>query len=266
VRGVRCEVRGVRCEVAALLLALVASGAGAQARVGTLSGFVRDADKRPIADVEVALRPSGKRARTDSTGRYEITGLGPGSYVAMARRPGWRPEQWEVSMTRDVGALADFTVATRDRDPIHPDSNKKCEGFSLAGFECRKTVVGGGRGSNPPAMFYDFPDIDSQNRVMTADLFRDIPGFRVMIAEGGGRIVEPSRGSSCIYFFTDGKPATEANPVPPQARDVYAMEIYRTPDHVPVHDLRELRRGSNVGTLGNCRVVLVWTMWSKPRG
>ena len=243
------------------MLVLVAGSAGAQARVGTLSGVVRDADKRPIADVEIALRPSGKRARTDSAGRYEFTGLPAGEYIALARRPGWRPEQWEVSLRRDAGALADFVVATRDRDPINPDSNRKCEGFNLAGFECRKSVT-----KPSDAMFYDFPDIDSQNRVMTADLFRDIPGFRVRIAQGGGRIIEPSRGASCIYFFTDGKPSTEANPVPPQARDVYAMEIYRMPELVPVHDMRELRRGSNVGTLGNCRVVLVWTMWSRPRG
>lgn len=249
----------MKCEVAAILIVLVASAAGAQTKAGTISGVVRDADKRPLADVEVALRPSGKRARTDTAGRYEITGLVPGPYIAMARRPGWRAEQWEVTLQRDVGSHADFVVATRDRDPIRPDSNRKCEGFNLAGFECRKGV-------SKDAMFYDFPDIDSHNRVSTADLFRDIPGFRVRIDQGGSRIIEPSRGASCMHFFIDGKPVSEANPFPPQARDVYALEIYRMPDAVPVHDLRELRRGSNVGTLGNCRVVLLWTMWSRPRG
>ena len=225
--------------------------------VNTVSGIVRGADREPMPNVEVALRPGGKRARTDSVGRYEIGSVSPGAYVAIARKAGFRPEQWDVSVSRGSSAIADFTLALRDADPIVPDSNRKCEGLSLRGFDCRRSVGNG--------MFFDFADIDTR-RLTVPELFRDIPGFRVRLRSGdmgGGYLVEPASGANCIAYFVDGKMATYANPVPESTRDIWSMEIYRKADSVPVKDMRELQRANNIGTLGNCRVVLFWTSWSK---
>jgi hypothetical protein len=237
---------------------VVASTASAQkAEPNTVVGVVRGADKQPMPGVEVALRPSGKRAQTDSLGQYRVANVSPGSYVAVARKPGFRTEHWDVAVQRNAGAMADFTLAVRDADPVVPDSNRKCEGLSLRGFDCRRSVANG--------MFFDFPDIDTR-RETVPELFRDIPGFRVRLrpgSVGGGYMVEPSSGATCIYYIVDGKAVTQANPVPPTTRDIYAMEIYRKADSVPVTDMRELQRANNVGTWGNCRVVLFWTTWAK---
>lgn len=229
----------------------------AKPAVNTVSGIVRDADRQPMADVEVALRPGGKRTRSDSAGQYQIANVSPGSYVAVARKTGFRPEQWDVAVRRGSSATADFTLAMREAEPIAPDSNRKCPGLSLRGFDCRKSVASG--------LFFDFADIDTK-RETVPELFRDIPGFRVRLRSGdfgGGYIVEPASGSSCIAYFVDGKMATDANPVPPSTRDIWAMEIYKRADSVPLTDMRELQRANNVGTWGNCRIVLFWTNWAK---
>jgi len=237
-----------------LLIVCVASSVGAQKAPRTVTGLVRDAERQPLASVEISLRPGGKRTRTDSLGQYRFENVAPGRYIALARKEGFRPEQWEVAVQRDVGTIADFELRTRDENPILPDSNRKCAGLTLGGFECRKGVSS--------AMFYDFADIDA-DRATVPELFRDIPGFRVRPVGGGpfaGYVVEPSSGASCIRYFVDGKIATQANPIPPAARDIFAMEIYPRADSVPVTDMREVLR---TNSLGNCRVLLFWTSWAK---
>jgi hypothetical protein len=233
---------------------LCAVVANAQKPANTISGVVRGPERMPLADVEVSLRPSGKRTRSDSLGQYRFENVRPGHYVALARKAGWRPEQWDVAVQRGVGANADFDLAIKDEHPVEPDSNRKCPGLSLKGFECRRSVASG--------LFYDFPDIDTE-RETVPELFRDIPGFRVRPMGGGphaGYIVEPTSGSSCIRYLVDGKLATQANPIPPVTRDILAMEIYKRADSVPVVDMREVLRANS---LGNCRVVLFWTSWAK---
>ena len=241
-----------------MTICLTAAAADAQAPRAaprTISGVVRGADHQPMADVEVALRPTGKRARTDSAGAYRMDNVAPGRYVAVARKTGFLPERWDIAVQREAGAVADFTLAARDEHPVLPDSNRKCEGLDLRGFQCRESVANG--------LFFDFPDIDT-DRATVPELFNDVDGFRVRrgpVTQGGRYLVEPSSGSRCILWFVDGRAASRANPVPSATRDIYAMEIYRMTDSVPVTDMRELKRVNNLDAQGNCRIVLLWTTW-----
>jgi hypothetical protein len=63
-------------------MALLASGAGAQATPGTIAGVVRSETGAPLADVLLVLDPDGaaRRAETDTTGRFRFDRVGPGAH------------------------------------------------------------------------------------------------------------------------------------------------------------------------------------------
>ena len=69
-------------------------------RGGTIAGIVRDSAARPISGVDVSARPGGHQARTDSTGRFFITGLDNGTYTVRARKVGYQSENWDVKLSQ----------------------------------------------------------------------------------------------------------------------------------------------------------------------
>ncbi len=99
----------------AAVLALV--GVSAQARVGTISGTVRDASGTAVPGVTVNLLDTTGRSRTtasDATGTFLFAGLAPGSYTLSTTRSGFLP----ASITAVVSASATTTLAlTLQADP-----------------------------------------------------------------------------------------------------------------------------------------------------
>jgi hypothetical protein len=78
--------------VAALAILL----AGAAARLGAQDGVIRGHVVRAdwpveLADVDLELRPSGARARTDARGFFVFRGVLPGQVEVAARRVGFGP-------------------------------------------------------------------------------------------------------------------------------------------------------------------------------
>lgn len=100
----------------ALVAVLVPAGAGAQV---TVRGEVREPDARPIGLAEVLVNDS-LHARTDSAGRFLLTGLPAGTIELTVRRVGFAP--LSIPLTSEAGqrrALAiELTPLAYRLDPV----------------------------------------------------------------------------------------------------------------------------------------------------
>src|SRR5262249_50000813 len=141
---------------------------------GTIRGVVRDSADRPLANAEVVATPGPHRARTDSVGRFAMVGIGGGQYSLHARKLGYSPGEATAEVhgggTVDVRLSLEHHMAELDAVVVTADGS--CPQRSLDGFMCGKK-----RGDK--GVFMDYMDIDDKDQLSTADLFRDVPGFRV---------------------------------------------------------------------------------------
>jgi iron complex outermembrane recepter protein len=112
--------------VVAALLFVVSTGLAAQG--GSIRGRVTDPAGAPLARVQVTVEGTGMRATSDDQGRYDIRGVGAGSYTVRARLLGYVPQSARVvvgegatehnfSMAAQPIALSpvDVTVGSRAR-------------------------------------------------------------------------------------------------------------------------------------------------------
>lgn len=245
--------------MAASIAALVAHPVHAQSANGaTLTGVVRDSATQPLVDADIVVRPGNRRARTDTAGRFLITGLDDGGYVIYARKLGYSIERWDVKLSSSGHVDLKFVLRRQlqQLDTVTVSAAMRCPAFSLEGFECRRRSKHG--------VFLDYPDIDETGTTYTADLFRDIPGFRTtLVASRSGAVpVGVRRNGGCIASLVDGRPASRANPVPNFSQDLSGMEVYTRPDSVPAEYQRYTWETSDVTRTGRCSVVVYWTVWA----
>jgi hypothetical protein len=225
---------------------------------GTITGVVRDSAARPVGGADVVAVPDGRRARTDSTGRFTISGLGSGSYTVRARKFGYSPAEWTADLTRNGHLEVTLTLTPRlaTLDTMFTRADGQCSILSLDGFTCRRQ-----RGKG---LYLDYTEIDDKGTTYTADLFRDIEGFRVDLRPtrtGIVRVPVPMTGWRCLNILVDGRPTSAAVRVPEFSGDVVAMEIYRSPDDVP----KEYERYTWSPGGGRCSVAVFWTPLARLR-
>jgi hypothetical protein len=117
-RGVGTRACCLRVTWSALWLLMLSFGdLRAQA---SLSGTVRDSSTNDgIAGVEVLLEGLGRRALTDSRGRYSIGELPAGSHVLLIRMVGYRFVTTRLNIVADKAARRDITLA---REAVRLDS------------------------------------------------------------------------------------------------------------------------------------------------
>lgn len=100
--------------VAFLFGILFCAGAGAQTGA-TLSGTIKDQNGGVLSNAEVQLLniASGRplNARTDSAGKYEFTGLPPGSYRLSASSEGFAAAARSISLRRNGSNIEDLALA-----------------------------------------------------------------------------------------------------------------------------------------------------------
>lgn len=243
----------------AIVLACWAVTARAQqpTRGATIAGTVRDSLSQPVPAADVVAQPGNHRTRADSAGNFVLTNLGGGSYVVAARKLGYAPERWDVKVSKNGRVEVKFVLARRvTLDTISVVARHACPAYSVDGFMCRRRSGGG--------VFLDYTDIDDRAVTETADLFRDIPGFRVDIRRTRlGPVRVPGRqGFGCISSLVDGYPVSAANLVPTNPSDLSAMEVYLKPDSVPEPYQRYTWPPSGVHRSGRCSVVAYWTIWA----
>lgn len=230
-----------------------------ETRGATIAGTVRDSAARPIADADIIARPGNHRARSDSAGTFVVTGLDGGSYIVVARKLGYAPEQWDVKLSKSGRVELKFVLGRRVQlDTVVVRASRDCPEFTLDAFFCHRSAGGG--------LFLDYPDIDEKETTLTGDLFRGIPGFRVTLrSTRSGRLVPvpvAHGGFGCIVSLVDGRPPSPANPIPSRTMDLSALEVYTKPDSVPAAYRRYTWPSGDVTGTGRCSVVVYWTIWA----
>jgi Tfp pilus assembly protein PilF len=144
------------CVVLWLLAVLSTSLLHAQSDVGVVEGVVRDAEKRPLADVKVSLddQVEGRTQATltDAAGHFRFGGVGASTYVVRVRKPGY--------MDRAEGPFATGRAETKTLNLEMVEEKISAPGKSAAqameySDEPQFTVAGvtdpsnvGGHGSN----------------------------------------------------------------------------------------------------------------------
>lgn len=241
------------------LVLLLASPALAQQRGATIAGTVLDSAMQPVPGADIIARPGDHRVRSDSLGRFVLSGLDDGSYVVAARKVGFAPDRWDVKLSRNGRIEVRFVLGRRmtQLDTVAVTARSACAPHSIAGFMCRRRAGGG--------VFFDYPEIDESGARETADLFRGVPGFRVEILPSNAgpiRVARLTNRSGCIRSLVDGRPATAANLVPRYPSDLAALEIYLKPDSVPEVYQRHTWPTSGASRTGRCALVVYWTVWA----
>ncbi len=244
---------------AMVLVAVAASSAWGQ-RGATIAGVVLDSTLRPVAGADVLARPGNHRARSDSAGNFTLTGLADGGYTVAARKVGFKPDRWDVKVSKNGRVEVRFVlgIAVASLDTVVVTAAAGCSEYSLDGWGCRKRFGGG--------LFLDYPDIDERGAHHTADIFRGLPGFRVQLRRtrfGPEPVAVLSNGSGCINSLVNGREITGANRVPTNPLDIAAMEVYVKPDSVPAAYQRHTWPAANLHRTGRCAVVVYWTVWAQ---
>ncbi|MEO8334318.1 MAG: carboxypeptidase-like regulatory domain-containing protein [bacterium] len=240
---------------AALLLLSLPALAGAQ---GIIAGTVRDSADRPVAAADITVRPGDHRTVTDSAGKFIVTGLGADHYTVRARKIGWAPTTYDVSLSNagrvDIKLVFDQNMPMLDT--IKVVAGRTCSEWSLDGFVCRRKGGGGG-------VFLDYTDIDDKEALYTADIFRDMKGFRTDVRGtryGPVRYVRSNPPWGCITQLVDGRPASPARPVPELPVDLLAVEVYARPDSVPKEYQKYTWPDGGITRSGRCSVINYWTL------
>ncbi len=241
--------------VSSFLMTLGLALPAAAQKGATITGLVKDSLNRPVTNAEVVARPGGRRTRSDSAGRFTLTELDGGNYTVGARKFGYNPVSWDVHLEKNgrTDITLDLGNPLPQLDTVRVTATRECPPRTLDGFVCHRRNGGG--------LFLDYTDIDDKEPLYTADIFRDIKGFRVE-ARYNRRTSTPMyvpvvvTGPGCMISIVDGMEASIANPIPDIPQNISAMEIYFKKDSVPQEYVRYTNKRP-------CVVVAYWTIWAR---
>jgi hypothetical protein len=97
---------------------IVATGSSAQ---GILRGrVVADSNQSPLAGAEVILNPSGRSVIVSASGTFEIGPLPSGKYRVLARRIGYEPSEFKVTISKSdtVEVLVRLRNGPQQLEPV----------------------------------------------------------------------------------------------------------------------------------------------------
>ena len=193
----------------------------------TLIGTVRGPAGQPLADAQVRIRDGAGVARTDSAGRFTLSGQPAGTQLLETRRVGYllnrlpvdlrsgKTVETTVTLTRIVSLDSVLVTARRSR---YPEFEKR-----------RKNGFG---------RYIDEVTIEKQHPSETSDLFRMMPGFRVAGFGLDARVISARgsrsfRGGACpVNVVINGFQHQEINLLDPSS--VGAIEAYPGPSGAPI--------------------------------
>ena len=214
----------------------------------SLTGVVRGASGEPLPQTEVRLRGAAGRVRTDSAGRFTLTGQPAGSQLVEARHIGFllsqtpvelrsgRTTHANVVLTRIVNLDSIRVVAQRSRYPE---------------FESRRQSKSGN------GHFLDEEQIEHQHALQASDLLRMVHGFRVegsgldtKVFTTHGNFEMSSMGPCEANIVVNGVEHQDINLIDPV--NIGAIEAYAGPADAPVQYDRP------------CGVIVIWLKRGKP--
>ena len=209
----------------------------------TLSGTVRDVAGQPLSGATLRIRDAAGSARSDSLGRFVLSGQPAGSQLLEVRRVGYLLGRIPVELHGGRTTDADITLARIvSLDSVRVVARRN----SYEDFD-RRRKEGFGR-------FLDEDYIERQHAYQTTELLRMVPGFRVEGADLDAKVFT-THGAFDLSFM--GQNRCEVNIVINginqhqdinliNPADIGAIEAYPGPAGAPVH----LDRA--------CGVIVIW--------
>lgn len=218
-----------RTAIAATLILLCAEPVRSQqpaAHITGIAGVVRDSMSQPMPNVDIVVIPAGRRARTDSAGRFDVAPLEPGRYEVRARHLGYVPAEWDVDLSQSGHAEIQLVLVARiaSLDTVYVNGTRPCPRATYEGFLCRRATAKG--------TFIDYPEIDAQDADYSADLLRDVPGFGVAVGRGRTGATRIPSSRACTIVLLNGVASSWAE-VPESPWMISAIEIYQSPNDIP---------------------------------
>lgn len=240
-----------------LLTLLCPAGASGQ----MVRGRVVDANTRtPLPTTVVALLDDRDsvvvRAIVDDSGRFALLAPVRGTYRISAERIGYASEA--LGPVRLAGGVTDVQIrldpVAIPLDALIVATEAQIAALDRVGYYERQRVGTG--------KFVDRRTIELRNPVRTPDLFRGMPGVRVVATPNSGDAVLLRGGMSASFTNALCPPAVWLDGIAVQGdatgfdwrilppTDIEAIEVYRSPSEAPAQ-----YGGANSG----CGIILVWT-------
>ncbi|MEO8337635.1 MAG: carboxypeptidase regulatory-like domain-containing protein, partial [bacterium] len=204
----------------------------------TLTGTVHSSTGAPLIDAVINVADAAGSARTDSLGRFRLSGLPAGSQLVEARHVGSFIARRAVELRS--GRIVDVQLSLERI--ISLDSIRiVAQRIKYKEFEQRKrTGVG---------KYFTEDQIAQRHAFETSSLFLMVPGFRVAGSGFDAKIVSTRGagfGRTCTpNVVIDNVPYQDINLLRP--REIGAMEVYNDAAGGPP--------GANRG----CGVIVIWT-------
>jgi hypothetical protein len=209
----------------------------------SLSGIVYGATS-PLSRVQLQLRGNAAVATTDSLGRYQFAAAPIGTQVLDVRRVGYQPRELNINVGPGENRAPDLhltPITTLDSIRVIARRPRYRE------FDSRAKAASFGH-------FLRAEDIERRRPLLTSDLLRQMPGFRVVrgtTSDLDTKVVS-SRGETSLHpkpcfakIIIDGAAYQEINWIDPYS--IGAMEIYPGFKTGPVQYQSE------------CGTIIIWT-------
>lgn len=186
-------------------------------------GTVTDSGGRPIEAVELTATTIGRAVRTDSAGRFAITGIFPGKNRLLIRRLGWKALDTSVvvAVKAPLQLHVVLTRLAQNLEAVHVISQDECPIKTLEGFDCRRRA---GIGA-----FRDSAEIAALRPVCVSDITYGMEGLRRTPGSRGCPSFIPTTGWRCLKVLVDGAPGR----IPLRMTDYIGVEFYANYHDVP---------------------------------
>ncbi|MCC6930408.1 MAG: carboxypeptidase regulatory-like domain-containing protein [Gemmatimonadaceae bacterium] len=191
-----------------------------------LNGRVTNAAGAAVVGARVDVIGTPGATLTKENGEFSIANLPSGTQSVVVRQIGFAPEERAVDLSTRAPTRLEvkMTRAAQVMNTIVVKADREV-GLEKVGFSTRKKVGGG--------YFLDGDEILKRAPNMLTDVFRSIPGLRV-VPSGNGMdyTVESARAvtGSCVKYWVDGAPFEAVFPgdvdriLPPN--EIAAIEVY----------------------------------------
>lgn len=220
---------------------------------GIVRGVARTASGAPLADARATVWGSGVNTTSGSDGRFALTDLPTGSHVLELRAIGYQSIRRVIDIVDGeptmITAALDKPI---DLTPVQIRALRSTMmGLDLSGFEKRSRGAIG--------RFLDTTQLARINAITPVDVFRLVPGVRVVPGPGGDKMVFRSslRGWCDPTIYVNGMPVAGNATLDMyvNAADLRGVEIYTNPVLVP----------SEYAAQTFCGSVVFWTGVTRDR-
>ena len=215
---------------------------------------------KPLSGVMIAVPAVRRFVVTDSTGRFELSGLPAGSQKVRVAYEGRETEEYAFDLrrgkTKTLAVVLD--VEAVDLEPIVVEARYPDDWRNLAGFLARKKMYGGF------AHFYTREDIERERPVNLRLLLAGEGIITRCFARTGCVPTRLSRGTLCsVPVSVDGMPFWENEYDQIPMDEVRGIEVYREEFVGPVAPFSGLPTLTSFGRFGmssgSCGSIQVWT-------